>query len=221
MFSKNDENISLVGSYIFNFLIRDGFDKKLIDKRHVKFVYKGSFLEQVVDSFQSLDCISDNDKLNVMYCEYLIFLTYSKQNLNMEILSALSKLVISAEETLIKMDGEEYTMNNKIEDLEEFDSLNNKQKRDFLLVNFVKLYKRLIYKLIIKEEFFKNDELNKNMILSQLQTDHMNVVNNLFILFKTKGIINSIRNDLALTILMWNINKSLYIYNEFIIIFFF
>jgi hypothetical protein len=128
MFGKNDENIFPLGSYIFNFLIRDGLDKKLIDKDHVKIVYTGIFLQQVVGSFQSLNFINNNDKLKVRYCEYLLFLTYSKENLNAETLLTLSKLAVYAEKIVIEMDGGRYAVNIKIENLEEFDSLNNKQK---------------------------------------------------------------------------------------------
>jgi hypothetical protein len=52
-----------------------------------------------------------------MYCEYLLFLTYSKENLNAETLSTLSKLAVHAEEILIEMDGEGYAVNIKIRNL--------------------------------------------------------------------------------------------------------
>jgi hypothetical protein len=221
MFGENYENIFPNGWYIFKFLLADGFDGHLINEDYVvRFVYKGTFLEHVIDSFKSIKFI--DDKLNVIYCIYLIFLTYGKTNLDAKVLFALSRLVVCSVKILIKIDGGEYAGNNKIENVKEFNLLNDKQKRDFLLVNFVKFYKMLIYRLIIKKEFFGIEkeffEIEKE--LTQLQTDHANVISDLFHFFKEKGITNSILNDLALTILMWNINKPLDIYHEFILLFF-
>jgi myo-inositol-1-phosphate synthase len=206
MASRKDENVH----QIFDHILRDKRNKDLTKIDFVKDVYGGVFLEQVLESVPNLISFSrDNDKLKILDGIFILFSTYTEENPNIEDLPTLSKLVVSAEEILTEMYGKDTIETNK-----------NFEQRNCLLDNFAKRYKELIYRLIIVEQIFTSKEdSKKNQLISQLQTDHTNVVSNLLNLFKSVNIPVSVQNDLALTILMWKVNSSVEAYIEFVILY--
>jgi hypothetical protein len=205
---------------VFALLIKDHYHDLLLKEDYVKQVYDRVLLERILNNLLALNSSSDDSyKVKVIYCISKLFSTI-KQDPNAKFLLILSKLFSFSLDILISINGKEEDVEfNEIKELKHLKT--NKQIKDFLLVNFTNSYKELIYELIIKEKLFeKKDPKNRDIVISQLQTDHSNIVSNLLDFFRITGIDKSVQNDLALIILIWNFNKPIDIYNEFVMLLF-